>query len=276
MAETNDLLHAVLAAPDDDAPRLVYADALMDQNASRGELIALQIRLVREQLAPDERLTLASATRELVREHEARFLSRYRSLDAGCVFRRGFIEQLTAPASALLGSDDFGRLMAEEPVRELVLLAVRDATIEELARSPLFRRLTALICRGELSTVGAGALAASPQLAQLSLLDLAGTRIGAGGCAALAGAERLAPAVLALNGTDAGDDGAIALSRGPALRRCRRLLLARNHIRDRGGTALANSTVLNRLQHLALGGNDGLDPTTRHALRARWGAHVEL
>jgi uncharacterized protein (TIGR02996 family) len=38
------LLEAIYAAPDDDAPRLVYADALIERGDPRGELISLQLR----------------------------------------------------------------------------------------------------------------------------------------------------------------------------------------------------------------------------------------
>lgn len=276
MPETNELLQAVIAAPDDDGPRLVYADELLGRNASRGELIALQIRLAREELPREERLVLLSATRELVRVHTRRFLSRFRELDAGCVFRRGFIEQLTAPVSALLGSRKFDELMHEEPVRELVLLEVTDASIGEITRSALMERLTSLVCRGELSEVGARALAGSAHLRGLRVLDLAGTRIGGPGCSALAESTQIAPKVMALNTIGAGDDGAEALAVGPALRQCRRLLLARNRIGERGGEALASSAVLGSLQHLGLTGNAELGAGTRHALRARWGAQVEL
>lgn len=42
--ELEHLLQAIYDAPDDDAPRLVYADALLERNDPRGELIALQCR----------------------------------------------------------------------------------------------------------------------------------------------------------------------------------------------------------------------------------------
>lgn len=42
--ELDHLLAAIYAAPDDDGPRLVYADALLERGDPRGELIALQCR----------------------------------------------------------------------------------------------------------------------------------------------------------------------------------------------------------------------------------------
>lgn len=44
----NEALHAaVLAAPDDDGPRLVYADWLLAHGDPRGELISVQVELAR-------------------------------------------------------------------------------------------------------------------------------------------------------------------------------------------------------------------------------------
>jgi uncharacterized protein (TIGR02996 family) len=55
---TSALLNAVLAAPDDDAPRLVYADALQTDGDLRGELIAVQCELARLGCEDSERLFL--------------------------------------------------------------------------------------------------------------------------------------------------------------------------------------------------------------------------
>ena len=38
-------LHAILAAPDDDTPRLIYADWLEERGDLRGEFIRLQVEL---------------------------------------------------------------------------------------------------------------------------------------------------------------------------------------------------------------------------------------
>lgn len=48
-----ELLAAIYAAPDDDAPRLVFADALTERGDVRGELISLQIRRARGEASPE-------------------------------------------------------------------------------------------------------------------------------------------------------------------------------------------------------------------------------
>jgi uncharacterized protein (TIGR02996 family) len=270
-----DLLEAVLAAPDDDAPRLVYADALLDRGDPRGELIVVQLQLARERMLDARRAELESAAAKLVREHTAHMQASYAALNAGFVFRRGFVEQLTAPARAILGGSAFAELMAKEPVRELMLLEVDDAAAEEIAALPLMRRIAHLGCRGRLGARGAQSLAAAPALAELRSLDLAGATLGEAGCAALARSAVLAPTSLALNATAAGDGGAVALADGIALRRCRRLLLARNRIGARGAEALARSEVLQEIELLSLTGNGDLG-SGRWRLTERWGRRVAL
>jgi uncharacterized protein (TIGR02996 family) len=65
------LLRAIVAAPDDDAPRLVYADWLDEHGeAARAEFIRLQCKLARHPRTADGRRTeLELAEQELFRQH---------------------------------------------------------------------------------------------------------------------------------------------------------------------------------------------------------------
>ncbi len=54
-ADEQTLLEAVWAAPADDAPRLVYADALLQRGDVRGELITLQVNRARGRGTPESR-----------------------------------------------------------------------------------------------------------------------------------------------------------------------------------------------------------------------------
>jgi uncharacterized protein (TIGR02996 family) len=81
------LLEAVWAAPDDDAPRAVYADALMQSGDARGELITLQLLRAKGQATPQTR----------AREYELlvdakRFAAWTAPLSQGgeCLIERGF------------------------------------------------------------------------------------------------------------------------------------------------------------------------------------------
>jgi uncharacterized protein (TIGR02996 family) len=75
------LLAAVYDAPDDEAPRLVYADALLERGDPRGELITLQIQ------GRDPR-----RERELIETHGKRWLGELAPIVmAGYRFERGFL-----------------------------------------------------------------------------------------------------------------------------------------------------------------------------------------
>jgi uncharacterized protein (TIGR02996 family) len=92
-----ELIAAIAAAPDDDEPRLVYADALMQRGDPRGELVALQCRIARADAA-DEPIDEAvlSRERELRETHGVLWLAPLREIvDAGYVFRRGFVEHVS-------------------------------------------------------------------------------------------------------------------------------------------------------------------------------------
>ena len=88
------LLEAIVAAPDDDAPRQVYADWLMEKGDPRGELIALSCTLARGE-ANDE---VIERERALLAQHHAAWTAPLRAIasSAGFAFRRGFVEHVQA------------------------------------------------------------------------------------------------------------------------------------------------------------------------------------
>src|SRR5687768_2116425 len=106
------LLAAVLAAPEDDAPRLVYADHLQANGDPRGELIAVQCDLAR--IAPSEDTearkgnvirrrrtdraeTLREREKELLRANRDTWIRPFApSIDSNVDFERGFIERAFA------------------------------------------------------------------------------------------------------------------------------------------------------------------------------------
>lgn len=80
------LLEAVLANPEDDAPRLVYADSLLEAGDPRGELINVQVRVAR--LERDGAITTPEYRALWRREREL-----LRVMPKGR-FHRGFIDRL--------------------------------------------------------------------------------------------------------------------------------------------------------------------------------------
>jgi uncharacterized protein (TIGR02996 family) len=124
-ANERDLLAAIIAEPDDDAPRLVYADWLAERGDPRGEFITVQIALAKKADAK-----LAAREAELLKKHKKDWVGRFggRKVEHGTTertwtktnptiwdFVRGFVD------SCSMQSADFARnapaLLEAEPLR---------------------------------------------------------------------------------------------------------------------------------------------------------------
>jgi uncharacterized protein (TIGR02996 family) len=94
MTQDDAFLADIIANPDDDAPRLVYADFLEDRGEpERAAFIRVQCELARDGLRPDTRREdLEAKERELLRRHERDWLGPLRSPLLHWKFRRGFPE----------------------------------------------------------------------------------------------------------------------------------------------------------------------------------------
>jgi uncharacterized protein (TIGR02996 family) len=268
------LLDSVRANPDDDAPRLVYADALTDRGDPRGEFIALQCAVGPR----DAELTL--------RENELLSANRHLWL-AGvpdgveCRFTRGFVDQLTVPDTA--GLKGLEALVTREPVTRLVLgadglrastplrwverlesIEFRDerwAMASDLLRffdSRTFGKLSELaFTHSNIAPSAANALkvalgAATPRL----------TRLGLRRSVSHAGLVELisAPWFNALLALDVADNdlrlGGIASFTGSAVKcKLQSLTLDGNHLGDEGAQAIARSSRLSKLRALGLARN---------------------
>src|SRR5579884_1262936 len=115
-------LHDILAHPDDDAPRLIYADWLDEHNDPRGEFIRVQCALAQLSDEDPRRWPLEQREQELLRDHEAKWLPKDVG-DAHCVFRRGFVEEAMLYVHEFLMVAD--RLIEQAPVQYLCLRGPR-------------------------------------------------------------------------------------------------------------------------------------------------------
>jgi uncharacterized protein (TIGR02996 family) len=252
MTSDEAFLQAVIEAPDDDAPRLVYADWLEEHGQpERAEFIRVQCQLAKLARGDGGRKGLQVRERNLLARHAGQWLGRLQRRLQHWVFRRGFVEQVRLNAQTFVAhADDLFRL---GPVRQVTLVGA--------ARQIL-------------------SVAASPYLLRLDVLDLKGgkTRLGDQGVRLLAGSPNVGRLVrLDLGGNDIGDVGAAALANAPHLGRLKALHLCGNRIRDEGWLALATSPHLSGLSHLDLSGN-GIDRRRRgaRALLARFGHRVHF
>ncbi|HTL33788.1 MAG TPA: TIGR02996 domain-containing protein [Kofleriaceae bacterium] len=121
-----ELLAAVYESPDDDAPRAVYADWLLERGEPRGELIALQLK--RERSREDDR-----RIHELESAHLATWLGPLATVP-GIELRRGFIGAVTGMAADWL-ENLRSRELPDDP---------QWATLEECVMFPPPRAFTVL------------------------------------------------------------------------------------------------------------------------------------
>src|SRR5262245_23510597 len=76
MSNETAFLSAILDAPDDDVPRLVFADWLDDNgDSARAEFIRAQVRLERLPEYDPERFELEERSLDLLAEHRAEWLA---------------------------------------------------------------------------------------------------------------------------------------------------------------------------------------------------------
>ncbi|MCI0703951.1 MAG: TIGR02996 domain-containing protein [Planctomycetia bacterium] len=166
MSDGDALLAAILAQPDEDVPRLAYADWLDEvgdeQSRIRAEFIRVQIEMARippREVMPDRTrmLELMPRARVILTTHGESWLAPLRqpggplnSYQAHGEFRRGFVEVVWMSAVGFVSKAE--NLFASAPVREL---RVNRTTLPE------FR-----------------ALMACPQVGKLSGLDVSAWRLG--------------------------------------------------------------------------------------------------
>jgi uncharacterized protein (TIGR02996 family) len=292
------LLDAVLAHPDDEGPRQVYADWLLEQGDPRGELIAVQMELSRGGLAEARRLELEAREASLLSQHGARWLGRLSSDAVRASFSRGFLDALTVlDVSSLFDADD---TLRREPVRQLVFLTRQRLDVARVLTLPWVSRLQALEftasheLRPALTLEGLSTLLGTRRLRGLTSLGFHGQALGDDGMALLArdgphaflslvelsvtrdrvsvvGLRALARTrwfsgltKLSLDGNELGPDGAAELA-DVRFRKLERLSLGQNRIGSDGASALAQSPGLKSVQRLWLHAN-GIGVTGGEAL----------
>jgi uncharacterized protein (TIGR02996 family) len=254
-------IQSILADPDDDAHRLVFADWLEDNGQpERAAFIRAQVRLAtmaeddpdRSALLRDEAAYLPHAQGELIAQERPAWLAKLPDWAAkGLTYERGLPARLRLTARRF--AEEAAAIMAVVPVQHVELTAVK-AGAGALAACPELSRLRSLTVRSDaVGTVGARALADSPHLAGLHTLVLHGAQITADGVVALAASPHLA----GLRDLDLGHNplqerGNQALANSPHLANLEWLSLQRSHVGPRSVAALARSPHLGKLRELNL------------------------
>ncbi len=293
----------ILATPDDDTPRLVFADWLDERGTEDDRARAALIRAqCRAEVLPEgsrERKALEREAAALLRTHGKRWAAPLTALNVDFdkyEFRRGFLDSVRMSATTFARNakklfDAVPTLRAAHFVhaanelRDLTkckyLSRLASVDVSELCwcgECPIHRDLDALfkcekldsltrlnVSDDRMDAAGARKLAECAGLAHLKALDASHNPLGEAGVAALLKSKHLKNLTeLNLTACELGDAGLKALAGAKNLPALRKLVLTGNEFTGEGVTALVASPVFARLTHLDLSHN----PITHVGARA--------
>jgi uncharacterized protein (TIGR02996 family) len=244
MTHDDAFLQTILETPADDTPRLIYADWLEEHgDPERAEFIRAQVELAR---LPDEdsrRAPLEARAQQLLDKHRDEWVEPLGPWGEGCVFRRGFVEEVEiVPSRSVAVLDD---LFRRAPVQHLRVRGLVHHPWDTV--TPEVEEFMDL-CRDH-----ARALAASPHLDRLSALTLRHNHLGVAEVIALLRSPyRARLTALDLGHNPLADAGAAALAAEPGLAELTRLDLEGCHLTDTGLQSLIASPYAANLRVLGL------------------------
>ena len=169
-------LEAIYAAPEDDAPRLIYADWLEEAGDTLGEFIRLQCELARLDTLDLRYPVLTARCQQLGLEHRQRLtgplLDRLRLPETRVMYERGFLtgvelkhsqgfvrhadvifEEAPLLEHLICRQSDLGTLLQSPAVAQLRRLDLRcehgdDNDLQQFSESPYVEQLCSLALRG--------------------------------------------------------------------------------------------------------------------------------
>jgi uncharacterized protein (TIGR02996 family) len=254
-------LKAICDNPDDDLPRLIYADWLDERgDLNSAEFIRLQCALAAgrdlagQPISKERRTEMEARTHVLLPPVKKRMIDALHKTGARKIqsiqIKRGFPEAITLDAADFHGAEE---LLSQFPIASLTVTKLDAAFLDSL-NSPHLRTLRTLTLTecGDGDSV-ARAIAASQYLAQLHELRFGHNPVHDAGAEALAASPHLRNLkVLDLNNTHVSDAGARALAASPHLCNLKALHLGGNPIGAGGAQALAASPHFRAAMHLSM------------------------
>ncbi|MFO0824094.1 MAG: TIGR02996 domain-containing protein [Gemmataceae bacterium] len=232
MSDEEALLAAIIANPDEDTPRLVYADWL-DENGQpeRAEFIRLQIRSANLPDSP-EGLIVKQRVMRLCDKYGVTWLEQLGLVRNEGRWVRGFVEHVTVTPEHLVSFLE--RLFRVTPVSSLEVLPgfvhggpTALPVLFELAEWPQLSRIRSLrLFRLPIGDQGIRALVESPFISNLQALDLSRSILG--------------------------DEGVTIIANSPHLKSLRSLCLFDHPLNVNDVLALAQSPYFERIENLNL------------------------
>lgn len=256
------LLATILADPDSDDARRIYADFLTQHGDPRGEFIAIDLALDGP-LSIRRREQLGKRRAEL---HKANHKKWFPYALGAMRTHHGFLRAVKGSFKQLKAASS--KLFAAEPVTEVELTdASEEDFIEPLLAAKWLPRVRRLTLRGSLGDEGFAALCGSPATANLRALNVTGNELGADALAGLGGGLPRCTS-LVLTGNPLGDDGIEGLRRWKHLAGVEALYLSRCELSGDAVGALLGGLVFERLDKLCLAENEDLGDDAARAIAA--------
>jgi uncharacterized protein (TIGR02996 family) len=281
MGTEKELLAAIVRAPDDDAPRLVYADWLQERGDPRGELIQLQCEAARLPIADPRRRKIRIRENQLLEAHADDWKAPLKGLPVSeLAYERGFIESCvinggTAASVAALAERvptlrSVRMLGDRRLVKDLLAssLSLRNLTVPQsyvgaplspeamartIAEAPGAASLRVLSLSHQVFDAAAlRVLCKSPHLVGLEELDLSNNPLGAEGGTVLAEASFTGVRALLLWRTGLDVAGVRSLAASQKLTRVVTLHVGWNQLGEEGVAALADSPLSASVEDLDL------------------------
>ncbi|WP_166821631.1 TIGR02996 domain-containing protein [Thalassoroseus pseudoceratinae] len=191
MSAHEQFLQAIVEDPDNDLPRLVYADWLDEQGDPRGEYIRVQCELAQVGDYDPTRKPLEERQNTLFKKHKSKWT---KDLKVAAIrnyeFRRGFVEVVTLNAKNHLQNAE--ALLDRAPtIREMKINAMK-TVLNELLESKWLERLDSLnFTACQMGTRRLKRLLRSKHLKNIRKLNLTSNGLGHAGLVALATTESL-------------------------------------------------------------------------------------
>jgi uncharacterized protein (TIGR02996 family) len=280
LAKDDAFLQAIIEDPEDDAPRLVYADWLEEHGDPRAEFIRVQCELASLGEDDDRRPALIGREQELLAKHDKAWLGKLKFLVKEHEYRRGFVEWVSLPGREFLTRAE--KLFGLAPIRALRLthLGMGKFPADQLAATAQLARLDALELAGVAGDERIATILRSPHLKGITRLQLDEVRCGdrtlealwAGALPRLTALELIGDelsastdllcnpkvplseySIKSMSGV-LNRDGVMALARAKNLAGLTLLDLRNSSAQVPGATAIASSKVLTKLQVLGLKG----------------------
>lgn len=261
MREDESLLQTVIEHPDDDYPRLCYADWLEEHGQQeRAEFIRVQCELESIDKRHHDWPRLKAREVRLLESHQEAWLEPFRPFDVGkeslsddhVHFSRGFVEEVPLTCKTFLARGE--ELLRLSPIRSLTLTEMMGRG-QELAQCPTLDRFQSLrFYFSDLSSKGLSHVLASPYLTALRSFGLVELGLGADWLELLVSSPVLAQLnQLELSANHVKPPAMACLAGSPSCRALHSLDVGNSGLRIEGFRALASSPNLAGLRALHSG-----------------------